>query len=325
MHKKYKKGEKNMKRPQKIHFKNAIKYNQDICYHASNLYYITLSRMTYVNTEDLVSPTETIDLSKLINIDKSIIKVKNWRNYNIYVHPDLEKLAKAFGYDIMSKDIWYINPDFQIEEYKQKFQYLCEDIERFIRKRKYVLKDNQINILKNCGHKNIPEIKKFEEIFILIKSVLTLIPIEINDYVTEKNKKRVKRHAHVKTIYNYQSLQNTLKKFVINKSEFFDPNDICNLLNVEATALKNKNLKEIDGFYSEIENVFIDNCLEEKIKATYEISDKINTSSVFCKENIAKICIALDEYVAKEKALDEFINKVLNNQLTNKVDRLSFY
>lgn len=314
-----------MKRPQKIHFKNAIKYNQNICYKASNLHYINLSKMTYVNTEDLVYPTECIDFSKLINVDKAIIKEKNWRNYNIYVHPDLEKLAKAFGYDIMSKDIWYINPDFQIDEYKEKFQYLCEDIQRFIRKRKYVLKDNQINILKNCDHKNIPEIKKFEEIFVLIKSALLLTPIEINDYVTEKNKKKVKRNAHVKTIYNYQTLQNTLKKFVINKNEFFDPKDICNLLNIEAINLKDKNLKETDAFNAEIENVFIDNCLDEKIKATYEISDKINTSPVFCKENIAKICIALDEYVAKEKALDEFINKVLNNNLTNKVDRLCYY
>lgn len=310
----------------------AIKYNPNLVLNAFSDYTANLSSMKYVynpggNTKGIKSPL--FQFGFCFEIEELILKYKENDKYYIDTHPYIEEIAPIFGYNLQS--IVTLDENFADKTYrenKKKIYTLIGNIYEFAKNR-YLTLTNSLNE----DFQKISPIKDNQEEFLKILNyfIKTLPKKELllNDYYY--NDDNLKNHDYIKTpdenhkyilktssIYNYQTLREELIKFVTRENEYYnyfhDRKKIEEVLeNTKKKAEEHSQVLAMGvGYQQSIK------ALNIVLKKYDDIIDYLNSSPFFTRENFAIMCIKIEPFIEKEKAVDNFIDKILEDHFKSK-------
>ena len=111
-------------------------------------------------------------------------------------------------------------------------------------------------------------------------------------------------------IYSYESLQKICRKMVEEKSEYYS---YC--YNSEVLKELVEEAEENVKIEPSSENIETLNNFKKKIVENNKILDELNSDPLFKKETFALLYVKLEDFVTKEKAINDFLTKILMNKL----------
>lgn len=297
---------------QKILFEDTIKYSHDMVAYITNISYnVNLSSMLYsFNLPYVITNSQIVkscfDFNKLINFENcATIETDKYGRRTIYIHPDVQELANAFHISLLSQSIpEYIKNEKVKEEYEMMFIALCAEIHTFILKRNEIINLNDYSYFKIDT--TVDE-KELRDMLIRIKCILPTKELFFNDY-KKPFKTKKKNHIKVSAIYNYQSFKKELKKFALSETEYIDSCE--EFKDIEKQEKKLEQIIAQDPT-NKMEINKLNNLKIDKRLLT-DIFDDLNENKFFNKETLSLICLNIEREIEKEKALNEFIEKILN-------------
>ena len=303
-----------------ILFKNSINYTpQIINKNYGTNYTVNLSSLKYSYCPPItftgIPPSAKFDLKSILN-EKQLMKIfkKQKEGYILLVHSEIETLAKAFSMDISTIEFSTANEALEkLEEYKNRFYKLIFQVENFVAERKYLV----VNIPTNSSIRKISPYKEDtdKELCSLIRNLNDTLPEEelsLNDYTLDnegyisfqKNHK-----VNTCSLYNYQKMQSFFKELVLSENEYYS--DFKH--KQETEYLRNVLKRMVIEKPEEIElkdKLFY---TEEFLNLMYKKIDNINASPLFNKETFAMLYIKLEDFVEKEKAINNFVDKIIQD------------
>lgn len=301
----------------------AIKYNPNLVLNAFSDYTANLSSMKYVynpngNTKGIKSPL--FQLGFCLEAEELILKYKENNKYYIDIHPYIEEIAPVFGHDLQS--IVTFDESFADKTYrenKKKIYTLIGNIYEFVKNR-YLTLTNSINEdfqkISSVEENNQEELLKILNYFI---KTLPKKELSLHDYYYDNELKTPdENHKYIlktSSIYNYQTLREELIKFVTRENEYYDyfhdRKKVEEVLeNTKKKAEEHSQLLAMGiGYQQSIK------ALKIVLKKYDDIIDYLNSSPYFTRENFAIMCIKIEPFIEKEKAVDNFIDKIINDCL----------
>lgn len=268
----------------------------------------TISTQTVRQTVPKVTETSEVVMEDIeVTYEK-----KEYLDFKISVQPDLQELAKAFGYDmpnviVKDTEVKYIRKD-----YAHKLAQLVESIRIFIAQRNDYLDGKRIH-LTNIPSFSMDKEKELRDVIQLLNKTLPETKLEIKDYFYKPDGMlgRLKEEIKVASMHSYTSLREECKKIALQESDYY--NYFYNLEKIikDKENYQNKLLEATDRKMQTFFRKRIEKC-DEFIDKANEILDKINESSVFTRETFAILYILLEPFVKQEETLNNFIKKILD-------------
>lgn len=293
-----------------IFFQKAIEYTKSMIKEDKEEHiYNNLSTLLFVYSDEMFS------LNKLLDLDKIIaVYTESGICYEILVQPDVRELAETFGYDLNDKKVYSTTELVQeLGEYKEICIKLLYAIEQFYQTRVKVLLGESI-------HEISPYEEEYdEEIMKLISSIQEVLPgisRQVVDYECGSTYKQSQILEDLYAFSNYELFRDFCYEHSKNCDSFKGSEIPCLVKNIkERDFLQHKiNSGEVDGSkYWDIQQRI--NELEADISSDKKLLEQINKSSFYKREFFAMFYIALEEVVEKEQALNNFIFKVLDDEL----------
>ena len=295
-------------------FENKIPYDFTNIPHTVGCHYANLTdlRQVGIRRKELLKPDRPNHfILKSILDPKNLIGVYNKEKYyKLIVHPDIVTLASVFNielYDCKCNDFEEIKIIYQ--DYHAKIYNLIEEVQSFIEKR--------YNLIANKRNSSIREISPFSinEDLNIMKMIqrlnLTLVENELasNDFVYPFIN-RTRYIIVTAGIYSYESLQKICRKMVEEKSEYYS---YC--YNSEVLKELVEEAEENVKIEPSSENIETLNNFKKKIVENNKILDELNSDPLFKKETFALLYVKLEDFVTKEKAINDFLTKILMNKL----------
>lgn len=305
---------------EKIFFNNIIEYNQNkILFYDENLT-LNLASLLFsdyatnpINIKSHATIKKKFNLFDIIKIDNLVKQYFNGKNFIVFIQPDFEKLIQFFGYNLpkMETEIESI-----AERTKSLYDTECQnalyDIESFIE-------------IRETPEKLIREISPYreendKELLDLIRNLnicFSKANIKANDYFCEKTSKGqcllIKQNKEIKvnTFHNYQSLRYFCTRTALSENEYHNYHHMRKQI-IGKKECEEANLK-MYPHSSESKRLIME--YENMLNTIDEIIDKINDNKFYNRETFALLSLKLEILEKQEEALDEFIHKILNNEL----------
>lgn len=293
-----------------IFFDKAISYTKDMVEEDKEEHLCkNLSTLLFVYSKKFFELNNLIDLNKIIAIYS-----ENGTKYEIMIQPDIQDMAYSFGYSLENIEVSTTTELVQkLGEYKETCIKLLYDIETFYKNRTDVLMGKNIRFLSPYdGDKD----KEILDLISNIQEILPSISRQVIDYEYGSTHIQSQILEDLYALSNYELLRNFCKEYSKECKPFqieSIPDVIENLK--EKSSLESKiNSGDIEGTqYWEAQETISE--LEEDINYNKNIINAINTSPFYKREFFAMLYIALEDVVEKEEALNNFIFKIINNEL----------
>lgn len=304
----------------KTFFKDIIEYNKNQIIFYDEDFTLNLASLLFSNYATNIDSTKGhATVKKIFNLF-NVIKVNNLvkqyfdgKNYIVFVQPDFEYLIHFFGYNLpkMETEIESI-----AERTKSLYDTECQnalyDIESFIE-------------IRNFPKKLIREISPYreeydEELLDLIRNLnicFSKASLKANDFFCEKTSKGqyllIKQNKEIKvnTFHNYKSLRYFCTRTALSENEYHNYHHMKKQI-IGKKEYEEANLK-MYPHSSESKRLIME--YENMLDMINEIIDKINDNKFYNRETFALLSLKLEILEKQEEALDEFIHKILNNEL----------
>ena len=300
-------------------FKYALKYNIKHVKEYDENYTLNLSSLLYTPNEkqrqDIMNFNYIFDIKSLINPDDVIISIgKNNQNginiYQVITHPYIVELGKAFGYDFSMKETTQEEILFELHENaKDNVYLLINKIRNFIIERNFLFTYEDISFISDFTDKNNDELLKLLK---LINKTFYKKDYEFHDYFPLKSNKKITEKIPLERIHNYQTLSDFCKKIVLRNKEYYDEHYNYETL-ISAKKVFEQKFNETDKYVKRTVYKKHVMKLQREIENIDNIIDEINSSPLFSKETFSYLFILLSNYVEKEKAINNFIEKILKD------------
>lgn len=304
-------------------FKNSITYNKkSILYHNANytlnlstLYHTYNYRLQIPSLKNVAYSSDNLQFcfQNIINYENIIyVEQFNEEIYVLHVQPDIYQLIYMFDNTIPSKlSMFKEDKELKFNHLRSKIFEAFEKIDNFIEERNnFILNKNTENFVFEGMTKHASE--EIKKIIYKINNTLPIQSIKYFDFFEEKSRlKKMNYTIQTNAFSDYKSIYNYFKNLINEKIEYFDGEEEINRLNRLEKQYKNFIENTINGdFYKK-------DLEQTKLAKTLTISDidEINNSPLFNKENFALICLTLQDYLEKEQAIKEFINKIQTKTL----------
>ena len=194
-------------------FKNTIKYNDKMgykicCFYTT--YPINLSSLLFVNDKQPIFPF--FSFSSIINSNKIISIKKHKKQCNIILHPEIEKLAKAFKISNLTSMTIEKVPNKKIMKnmYNNLLDSLYDEIENFIYIRHMIIADNKLGLLQKDTetiiNNNNDDYSSLKEAFQAFKQTIPSTKLTFFDYCSMIENKKDNYSIIVNQIYDYTTL-----------------------------------------------------------------------------------------------------------------------
>lgn len=304
-------------------FSNLTKYNKDCVKNDINYFshIINLSSMLFTfPVSKKEKCLEVFDIHSIFNYHECVKTDRiGPKKYIGIIHPDILELSKEFGYTLTDYEINNKVINFksemasiaEVSDIMNNIAYMFKEIIKFIQTR-----DKIINF-KTLGNISTYDEEFNEELIDILEKIIEReeeATLKFNDIFMHAGLYYDKRSYELYTsaVYNYQTLSNLLKKLILSDSEYYTSKW---LKDYEERKEKLENTEEKTSHtFNEIKFI------KKNIAKENEILDYINNSPVFKKETLAILYVRLEEYVKKEKAIENFVNKILSGQLKMRVN-----
>lgn len=292
----------------KIFFENIIEYNKDVI-DVQERYYKTINLSTLIHKNNNPYSSKIFNLSKILK-PLELVQIHYNGKYHVFVQPDFEKLIKPFGFILTKKT--FINKDEANELYKKYLKstdIAIQHLKIFVAERNEFLEQNDVRLFFNFFKENWVELRTLIQ---NINSTLGNKTITLTDYKYEDGELRLKTyHETVQYFFNYASLKNFFYDLALSNNEYYNYHyDYENIVNKYEEA-KKELLKDPTNYT--IQTLF--RMSEQNYNFLMKKIDAINDNPLFKRETFALICLALEPFIKQEEALNEFIYKVINNEL----------
>lgn len=267
------------------------------------------------NTSPLAS--QIYKFENAVSIPSAInMKRKLNGKYIVSIHPEIKKLGEAFGYDEVFKDYIAKNKNEAI----QKDLDFCLDVEgllftaeKFLTQRYNLIKKADVSEFENY----------FEDATEELHDIMTIIPDTLSNYVYTSedlkfddfyNRLDYDRHSfYVKKVHNYESLRNFFKELAFSEKEYYENEYMTNQMLTKRDQIKEDLSKDKGNLKLQAD---LSKC-ERELKEIFENFDEINAIPLFTKETFAIFAVLLEEYVEKEKAVNNFIEYIKRTSWEN--------
>lgn len=293
-------------------FKNKFKYNKKTlkklrCFQTNRTNLSSMIYARYPHEEVFQGNSPVIfEFERLIPFREAVIIKKLHGELHIIVQPELEELAKTFGFqglktknNILENDVNYL-----LSLYRRKYDYLVEAVKKFCKTRHLYLNGHGLFETEVLTYSENIEMSKIVQHLQGINYSFKMRYFDYKDKLTRES-----YEEEVLPIYNYKTLSNVVQKYIDDKIEYLVT---CNKITKLLTQ------KELQEKVSKLSTMMVIELSHTKtlLNITKDHMEKLNDSPYFATEYLIKLNAALKKYVEKEEVLDIFINRMLNNDLT---------
>lgn len=293
----------------KIFFENTIEYNENVI-DFQELFYKTINLSTLLHINNNAHSSKFFNLSKILK-PLELVKIHYNGEYHVFVQPDFEKLVKPFGFILKRKT--FTNKEEANELYKKYLKntdVAIQHLRIFVAERNEFLELNDVRLFNDFFKENWVELRT------LIKNINSTLgnkTINLIDYKYEDGKLQIKKYQEtVPYFFNFTSIKNFFYDLALSNNEYYNYHyDYKNIVN-KYEETKKELLKDPTNYT--IQTLF--KMTEQNYNFLMKKIDEINDCSLFNRETFALLCLALEPFVKKEEALNEFIYKVINNELS---------
>lgn len=302
-------------------FENAIKYNEKSIENYSIYHTINLSSAKYVFKKHKPMPSticeNTFDFKNIL-VPKKLLKMYSDNGiYTVIVHPDIVELGQAFGYNLnyfITKNI--IEAESLFKSYETQIKSLREEINNFLKNRNLLFRNDKSLAIREISPYQENKDAELQKILYYLNLSLAPSELEFNDYFYTPNNDLIffeKYKVETLTLYNYEQLQEFLKKLIMKESEYYEDFYLLNFYQ----KVKEEAIKKLAEFPTEkiYQQEFI--MATKVVKSIEGKLDSINRSPLFSKETFSIMYIKLEPFIKKEQGLNNFIDKVLENKLSS--------
>lgn len=302
-------------------FENAIKYNEKSIENYSIYHTINLSSAKYVFKKHKPMPSticeNTFDFKNIL-IPQNLLKMYSDNGiYTVIVHPDIVELGQAFGYNLnyfITKNI--IEAESLFKSYKTQIKSLKEEINNFLKNRNLLFRNDKSLAIREISPYQENKDAELQKILYYLNLSLAPSELEFNDYFYTPNNNLIffeKYKVETLTLYNYEQLQEFLKKLIMKESEYYEDFYLLNFYQ----KVKEEAMKKLAEFPTEKIYQQEFTMATKVVKSIEGKLDSINRSALFSKETFSIMYIKLEPFIKKEQGLNNFIDKVLENKLSS--------
>lgn len=292
----------------KIYFNRSIIYNEYTVDSYDNDGIINISKCLYSNNiNDHTKQIQIFDLETIIDIEQ-IVKIHKNQNdlYTVLMHPDIMELAIPFGYKFKIRHNITLKEAEQVAmEWKALLSNMLNKIYSFLLKREGFVSGNffiQTNFLP------LEHSKQFAKLIEEINKCFNRNKVYFNDYIlANKSIDKEKYSLELSFIYNYKTARNFFKKLATQNLEYYNPKEYMDPIIKRKNFLeKNKEDNQEDLLFETYKLVLME-----------KVYDDLNIQEIFNKRTFGLITFYMEELIEKEEAINKFVYKVLNENLSH--------